>query len=364
VNGPRIAILGDGIEAWLFAALFRQLSRRAGTLLVVPMPHRQAAERIALPPVVESAHRLLRIAPASLAPFGWPRYGVHIAAPGGREVLIPYGGYGEPKEPGNLVDAWIRLESEGRAPALAGLSANAALMTGGRPGPNSDPRLLRSISAGWEVDAGRYGAVLKDAALARGTHAAIGDDPLMETPSLLRLADGTVLEADLVVDASESIIASGNRAGWHGHVLRVGTSAQRLDDAEPFAIAAVLSGAARLASLLPRPDAKPLLAREYNRLLAVELAGMEAASAMLARLAGREGPSVTLDRYEARYRFAGLLPADPQPWTRDMWLSAFDAMGWRPGRYDPNLDRFDTDRSAQRFDDWKALIDRDLARRA
>jgi hypothetical protein len=107
-----------------------------------------------------------------------------------------------------------------------------------------------------------------------------------------------------------------------------------------------------------------LLTQEYNRLLAIELEGMEAASAMLARLSGQEGHSVLLDRYATRYRVAGLLPADLRPWTRDMWLSAFDAMEWHPERYDLNLDRFDTDRSTQRFDDWAALIGRDLPGRS
>jgi hypothetical protein len=349
MNGPRIAIVGDGVEAWLFAALFRQLSRRTGTLVVIPPPQRRETGRIALPPVVADIHRLLRIAPDLIAGFGTPRYGIEIAIDDGSQMLIPYGSYGDPDEPGNLVNAWIRLHSEGDAPALAGLSANAALAAGGSPRPDADPHLLRSIVAGWDVDGERYRATLKDAALARGVEC-----------SGSAFAPDTLIDADLIVDASEGHAAPQSGVGWHGRWLRIGTAAHRLHDAEPFAIAAVFSAAARLVSLLPRPDAMALLAREYNRQLAIELEGMEAASAMLERLFGQEARSVALDRHEARYRIAGLLPADPQPWTRDMWLSAFDAMGWRPERYDPNLDRFDTDRSTRRFDEWAALIDRYL----
>jgi hypothetical protein len=211
--------------------------------------------------------------------------------------------------------------------------------------------LLRSIVAGWDVDGERYRAILKDAALARGVDC-----------SGSAFKTDTAIDADLIVDASEGHAPPQSDAGWHGRRLRIGTATHRLPDVEPFGIAAVLSAAARLTSLLPRPDAMVLLARDYNRQLAIEREGMEAASAMLARLSGQDERSAAMDRHEARYRVAGLLPADPQPWTRDMWLSAFDAMGWRPGRYDPNLDRFDTDRSTRRFDEWAALIDRNLPR--
>lgn len=363
MNGPRIAIVGDGVEAWLFAALFRQLSRHTSALVVVPTPHRRETGRIALPPVVTGVHRLLRIAPDLLAGFGKPRYGIEIATDDGGRMLLPYGSYGDPDEPGNLVNAWIRLRSEGDAPALAGLSANTALAAGRKPGPDADPRLLRSIVAGWEVEDERYRAILKDAALARGvecSEVALDTDSLAETSLLIRSIDGTPIDADLIVDASEGHAALKSAAGWHGRWLRIGTAAHRLLEAEPFAIAAVLSAATRLTSLLPRPDTMVLLAGEYNRQLAIELEGMEAASAMLARLSGQEGRSMLLDRYAARYRVAGLLPADPQPWTRDIWLAAFNAMGWRPERYDSNLDRFDTDRSTRRFDDWAALIVRNL----
>jgi len=339
MTGPRLAILGDGVEAWLFAALFRQLSRRFGTLTVIPAPPAHASGTIALPPVVAGAHQLLRIAPAALAAFGRPRYGMRIAGAAGAETLIPYGSYGDPDEAGNLADAWIRLRSEDRAPALAGLSANRALMSGGLLGPEPDPRLLRSISAGWEVDADRYRSLLKDAALSRGVLC-----PAVAPDSV---------EADILIDARET---SAGEPGWQGRTLSIGSAARHWDGPEPFAIAALLSAAARLATLLPRRDAMPLLAREYNRLLTIELAGMDSASAMLVRLAGRDAPSGTLDRLEARYRLAGLLPADPQPWTPDLWLSAFDALGWRPQRYDPNLDRFDGDRSTRRFDAWTAMI--------
>lgn len=353
MNGPRITIVGDGVEAWLFAALFRQLSRRTGTLVVVPPPHRQETGRIALPPVVTGVHRLLRIAPDILTGFGKPRYGIDIATDGDGRMLLPYGSYGDPDESGNLVNAWIRLRSEGDAPALAGLSANTALAAGGKPGPDADPRLLRSIVAGWDIDGERYRAMLKNAALAHGVEC-----------SESALDTGASIDADLIVDASEGHAGPTSAAGWHGRWLRIGTAAHRLHAAEPFAIAAVLSAAARLTSLLLRPDTMVLLAEEYNRQLAIELEGMEAASAMLARLSGQEGRSMLLDRYAARYRVAGLLPADPQPWTRDFWLAAFDAAGWRPGRYNPNLDRFDTDRSTRRFDDWAALIVRDLPGRS
>jgi hypothetical protein len=348
MTGPRIAILGSGVEAWLFAALFRQLSRRAGTLLVIPTPNERGPATIALPPVVASAHALLRIAPPVLAAFGRPRYGIRIAGADGTEALIPYGSFGDPDAPGTLADAWIRLRSEDGAPPLASLSINRALMAGGQLRPDSDPRLLRSIGAGWEIDTDRYTALLKEAALSRGAEcSAIAPD---------------AVESDLVIDAREDRRpASAGETGWHGRTLSIGSAARSWDTAEPFAIAAVLAAAARLATLLPRRDAMPLLAREYNRLLAIELAGMETASALLARLAGRDAPCGTLDRYEARYRAAGLLPADPQPWTQDIWLSAFDALGWRPQRYDPNIDRFDGDRSTRRFDGWKALIDRHIA---
>lgn len=365
MNGPRIAILGDGIEAWLFAALFRQLSRRSGTLLVIPTSHARGADTIALPPVVAGAHHLLRIAPATLAAFGQARYGIRIVGAGGAGALIPYGAYGDPEGPGNLVDAWIRLRSDGRAPALAALSANRALQSGGQLRADSDPALLRSISAGWEMDADRYRALLRQVAVSHGVLCSAATAAMDRPAGAPHFTDGNAIEADLLIDASEGGLAAwNNEAGWHGRILAIGTAARRLDAAEPFAIAGVLSAAARLAAFLPRPDAMPLLAREYNRLLAIELAGMDSASAMLARLAGRDTPSATLDRYEARYRFAGLLPADPQPWTRDIWLSAFDALGWRPGHYDPNIDRFDHDRSTQRFDAWRATIDRHLPGRA
>lgn len=351
MNGPRLAIVGNGIAAWLFAAVFRQLSRRSGSLLVIPAPNQRDPARIALPPVMAGAHDLLRIAPATVAALGQPRYGIRVAGADGAETLIPYGNYGDPDGPGNLVDAWIRLRSEGPAPALAGLSANRALLSGGRLSPASDPRLLRSIGAGWEVDAEGYRALLKETALARGV--------------LCPAVAPDAAEADLLIDASESdCTARGHAPGWHGGTVSIGTTIGQPDAAEPFAIAAVLSAAARLATLLPRLDASPMLAREYNRLLAVEQAGMGSASAMLARLAGREAPSETLDRHEARYRVAGLLPADPQPWTRDIWLSAFDALGWRPQRYDPNIDGYDGDRSTRRFDAWTAMIGRHLPDRA
>jgi tryptophan halogenase len=352
-----IAVLGDGIEAWLFAAIARQLLRGSQPVTVVPAGQQPLSGIVALPPDIERVHRLLRIAPALVTAIGRPRYGIRVEPPHGREIFIPYGRIGAPETPDQPIADWIRARAMDQAPALADLSANFALRHGATIAQGTPASLRPSIAVGWDAEAGRYHSLIRQAALACGVvqSAPLSDD---RDPAPLHLVDETHLTADILIDAREHacMAAPPSSPGWREDRIGVGSIAQRIDAPEPFAIAAIASAAARLVALFPRASARSRLAAEYNRQLAIEQDAMQAAGAALSRLAGNEGRSATLDRYVDRYRVAGLLPADPQPWSADIWLFCFDAMGIVPRRYDPNVDRTPADQAAKRMTAWSAAI--------
>ncbi|WBO21549.1 tryptophan 7-halogenase [Sphingomonas abietis] len=349
-----IAVLGDGIEAWLFAAIARQLLRGSVPVMVVPAGPQSLSDTIALPPDIERVHRLLRIPPALVRAIARPRYGIAVPRHDAKALFIPYGGIGDPGTPGDFAADWIRARVMGHPPALSSLSVNAALHSGAILPPDAPAELRRSGTAGWEAATGRYHSLLREAAQACGVvQSAPWAEPLTaeRAAAAWHLADGTRLTADIWVDArgDAGVAHSPSPPGWHADRIGVGTMAQRIDAPEPFAIAAIASAAARLVALLPRGPARSQLAAEYHRQLSCEQDAIAAAGAALSRLAGQDAKSATLDRYADRYRVAGLLPADPQPWSAETWLFCFDAMGIVPRRYDPNSDRYPVDQAADRM---------------
>jgi Tryptophan halogenase len=358
-----IVILGNGVEATLFAALFSHLQRGFATLtLVAPASNPTYGQTVALPSDIDRAHRILRIAPPTMAQIGAPRFGLSFTAPTGKPVIIPYGTLGPPDLMGEFADHWIRARVSGESRPVTDYSVNARLMAVVTPTPLHDPDLHKSVAMGWEVNAILYRQLLQQSAA--GRHAMPGE-PIQriergpEGINEIILADGSILRGDLYIDASEGRIEAGpgSTAGWSGNMLTVGTAAQRLDGPEPFTIAATVSAVARLTNLMPRADALPVLAAEYRRLLAQEQEGMLTAAQMLRRLSGDAVSSDKLDAHEARYRDAGLLPVDPQPWSPDMWLACLDARGIRPRRYDPNVDRHDAAAFSRHAERWRARID-------
>jgi hypothetical protein len=358
----RIALLGDDVETWLYAALLSQLSRGSTAITVVPTARKRDRVEIALPPDIERVHALLRIAPQTIMALGRPRYGIHINRPGGGPIFIPYGRLGDPDMPGDFRDLWIRARFFGEAGSWEDYSSTIRLLTGGNPKLAQDSRVRRGIIAGWDMAVEPYLALVKDAALARGVRrsaAFIGQVSSGRSIGTIRLADGTALEADIFVTMGPDCpqeMAHGSD-GWRDNLVMAGASDLEASQTEPFGIASILSSAARLVRLLPRsPSRLSGLAGEYNRILKVERAAMEAAAAVLQRLAGRSSACQTLDGYVERYRVAGLLPQDPQPWSRDIWLVCLDSLGLNPVRYDPNIDRIPRADAQAQLTRWRDII--------
>lgn len=360
-----IAVIGSGVEAWLYVSLLARLLRGYGSVILVPVGPADAVGMIALPPSIEVAHRLLGIAPSDIAAIGQPRHGIRIARSIGGEARIPYGAYGNPQgKP--FAGQWLRLRAAGKAAPLAAYSVNAALLAGAALRRDADVEVVRTISTGWQVDTVRYRTILATSArrlgIAQGApFAAVEREG--ERATGLRLADGDRIAADLVVDASEGTAALLDPSiGWRNTCVAVGSADQRFDGPEPFAIAAILSAAARLVNLLPRPGSIPVLSAEYRRLLDVERTAMTAADAALRRLVDRSCalPDAALARFDALYGAAGLLPDDPQPWLPDQWLSCLDMAGLSPTRLDGEA----SPAAERELADWVARVARSVIVRA
>lgn len=346
-----IAVVGDGVEGHLFAALAARLLRGAATVSMVAIDAPEARARINLPPSIAKGHRALALPEATIAAIGQRRYGIRIDRAGGGEAHLPYGRYGDPTLP-PFIPAWQRARTTGEAEPLAAYSANAALMAGATLRREADPDVARSVATGWTVDRAAYRDLLGEAA------ARLGVTPSPGSANGLRLAGGRFVAADFIVDASEgaaALLEPGT--GWAGAVLAVGSADRRYGDSEPFGVAAILSAVARLVELLPRRAAMPVLAAEYRRLLSVERLSMATADAALRRLGDPDAaPPAALEQAAAHYRAAALLPRDPQPWAADQWLSYFELAGRRPRRAPAMLTTNHPDATPRAIAQWAARV--------
>lgn len=350
-----IAVVGDGVEGRLFAALAARLLRGAATVSMVAIDAPEAPARIHLPPSIANAHRVLALPETAIAAIGQRRYGIRIGRANGGEARLPYGRFGDPTLPA-FIPAWQRARTTGEAEPLAAYSANAALMAGATLRRDADPEVASTAATGWTVDRTAYRDLLGEAA------ARLGIIPVPDGTDGLRLADGRLVAADLVVDASEGtakLLEPG--AGWAGAVLAVGSADHQYGAFEPFGIAATLSAAARLVELLPRRAAMPVLAAEYRRLLGVERLSMATADAALRRLADPDAaPTPALEQAAARYRAAALLPRDPHPWAVDQWLSYFELAGLRPRRAPAVLTAEHPDSTPRAIAQWATRVARSV----
>ena len=172
----------------------------------------------------------------------------------------------------------------------------------------------------------------QDDEAARVSLVAAMESPPTAEPRLIRFAPGR------------------RRACWRANVIAIGLSSGFLEPLESTSIHLIQSGIAKLLALFPRRDCDPLLAGQYNRLMARE---MEEVRDFLilhyAMTQGREEPlwrdcqamalPDTLQEKIDHFRHAARLVLSSDELFRDAsWFAVMDGQGIVPTGYNPMID--------------------------
>lgn len=209
-----VAIVGRDAPLWLAAAAIQRALGPTGVQVsaVELTPWLTPVDVYPTLPSLGSMHRLLGVDEDSVlkATAGVPMVGQRFAnwSKAAPPFLIAYDD--EPPPSGDLpfTHYWVKGHRKGLPVGIEDFSLGCAAARLGRipvRGPNDDGSPL-AASYGYQLDAQSYARALKQLALRRGVAArlgplaeVIGDDERIEA---IALADGTMIEADLFVDAS------------------------------------------------------------------------------------------------------------------------------------------------------------------
>jgi tryptophan halogenase len=210
-----IAIVGDGVAAWMTAAALHRSLRNLGIrITVVGRAISSRGSALASLPALSAFHRLLGIDERDVlrsadATFSLGTQFIDWSA-NGHEFAQIHGEYGAPAGGVDFHQQWLCARAEGLAATLSEFSLAAVAARRGKFAfPVSDARSpLSTFSYGLHLDEQRYRDLLRDYCLRQGVAERAAEVARMRRRSndgfieALQLDDGSDVVADLYVDCS------------------------------------------------------------------------------------------------------------------------------------------------------------------
>lgn len=354
----RVLINGNGVEAWMAAAVLATAGKDVLHVAVDaegPAP----AGRIAALPALRGLHARLGITEETLARAVGAR--PRLAARYG-EAIEPFGETGAMFEGLAFHHYWL---ATGQDAPLADWSLAAQAAARGRFAlPNPDPRSpLSTLDYGLSLDAAAYAGLLKATALKAG--ATVGDgeaDLVVETAAgpydhdwSAWLPAGVALAEDaLVTTFQPAPLSAGRRdkAVEHGRVF-IGPAYAAIGAGDGGDLHLLQTAVSRLVALFPD---SPAAAEEFNRLTA--LATERARDMAILRWGVLDAPPQELAWKIAQFESRGrVVMYDGETWPEQAWVHAFLARGFKPRRWDPLAERTPLDQMRDMLNRMKTVME-------
>jgi len=313
----RVAILGDGLVAWMAAAWLAGRLEGLRPAIAVAGEDIVEGEGVCGP----ALHGFNAAIGLDTATFVRGTGAVPYLGTAYDGWFWPCGSFGADLDGIPFHHHWLRLLTLGGNPDLGRFSLEATAARegkfGGPPG--------RPLTYGFRFNLGQYRAVLQRLAQDAGvTHGPAG-------------------EADLTIDC-RGAVEDGD--AWTGRTVTLGTTAGAL--LPP--LDRTLYALARLVALWPRAGIVPAAVARFN----ADMAGVDRESGDItlahSLLSGRG--QVTSDRLAARldlFRATGEIESTPGPVRLSDWLAVFAGLGIRPRAWHPVADLLPEDELKRRL---------------
>lgn len=354
----RVLIVGNGVEAWMAAAVLATAGK--GVLQVqVTGEGLPPTGRIAALPALRTLHARLGVTEETLARAIGAR--PRLAARYG-EAVEPFGETGAMFEGLAFHHYWL---ATGQDAPLADWSLAAQAAARGRFSlPDPDPRSpLSTLDYGLSLDAAAYAGLLKATALKAGATVGAGEAELVvETAAGPYDHDWSAWLPTGVALAEDDLIT-----GFQPAPLTAGRRDKAVDDGRVFigaAYAAIGAGdggdllllqtvVSRLVALFPDT---PAAADEFNRL--TTLATERARDMAILRWGALDAPPQELAWKIAQFESRGrVVTYDEEAWPEQSWVHAFLARGFRPKRWDPLAERAPTAQMREMLNRMKTVME-------
>ncbi len=345
-----IAIAGEETLAWFAAA---QLCARFNTPQVSVSVAAQAApvaERsMMLRPSVKTAHGLIGISDQELyaKAAASPALASTWELPDERVVRLPFTPYGVSRSGAGFLHYWKRAHDAGQASPIENYNpAFVPLGSDISPATLDAELQARRLSFGYQVNASRYGSLLKAKALQAGATdlgELISINPDKDgTGTASNVASSRHVVSDILFDltAKKEIGSRPPKTlhGWNGNRLALPMT----QSGPALGMYAVQSCVAQLLELLPDQTLRAIETREHDRLMR---ATSERLDDMVCLLCGNEQDwaarqvlQMKIDVFKHRGR---ILREDYDMFADSEWIAAMFARGHFPQTYDRLVDRFD-----------------------
>jgi hypothetical protein len=339
-----IAIVGDGLRAWLPAAyLSARFPAPAHQITVVSTGDIAEEGDVSARPNVRYIHQVLQITEQGLATVAKasPALSVSVAKADNALLELPYGNYGLDQAGAEFYQYWRRADMMGKALPLEEFNLALKLAEAGKFVPSA-PNGFPKFDYGYTLSRGGYCSLLQQYAERNGVQSAGGFEKANLNADGRRVlaleVAGSPIHCDMVIDttASQAVagMLDGNGLGWTGNCLSIGVG----PDIPGIEIFLLQSAMERFIALLPDQSFNAPEIGEYNRLAHAEQARIDDMVDLL-RTDNRSPELVRkLDVFGARGRVA---IEDYEVFTKAEWIAALTDHGIKPEYYDRLVDRVD-----------------------
>ncbi len=339
-----IAIVGDGLRAWLPAAyLSARFPAPAHQITVVSTGDIADEGDVSARPNVRHIHQVLQITEQELATVAKarPALSVNVSKADNALLELPYGNYGLDQAGAEFYQYWRRADMMGKAQPLEVFNLALKLSEAGKFVPSA-PNGFPKFDYGYTLSRGGYCSLLRQYAERNGVQSTgrfvkanfNADDSRV----LVLEVDGSPIHCDMVVDTTISKTVADEMGvadvGWTGNCLSIGVG----PDVPGIEIFLLQSAMERLIALLPDQSFNASETGEYNRLAYAELARIEDMIDLLRTDDRSPELQRKLDVFGARGRVA---IEDYEVFTKAEWIAALTDHGIKPEYYDRLVDRAD-----------------------
>lgn len=354
----RVLIVGQGVDAWMTAAVLATAGRGVLEVLVAETAPPAEGPLVALP-ALRGLH----------ARLGLPDIGKPLLALRHGPAVEPFGDTGAALEGLAFHHYWLRA---GQGEPLEAWSLAAQAAARGRFAPRAaDPRSpLSTLDHGLLLDAAVYAKALKAMALKAGaaqvedrpkadlvvdasgeTGDAAGEDWSAWLPVGARLSgvDGAVASF-----AHDAPLKAGRRVrAVEDGVVAVGAALARLGAADGGDLHLLQTTVSRLVALLPT---SPAAIAEFNRLTALALD--RARDMAILRWGVLDAPPPELAWKIGQFASRGrVVMYDEETWPEGSWVHAFLARGIVPRRWDPLAERMPLERTREMLGRMRQVLE-------